>query len=146
MKVIFNNWHLKVIISLQINNYICRKMRQTLSKILKVLLLVLFIVYYGSSTLFIHTHILNNNYRVHSHPFSDNSSKKPATHNHTPNEYTIIQSLTFFASTLLVLLFVALFAFFARQILFQTYKVHYRNTYNFFRYLLRAPPLSISFT
>ncbi len=52
------------------------------------LLLVLFIGYYGSITLFLHTHHLKNGIITHSHPFSN------AKHEHSTTDYLIIDALS----------------------------------------------------
>lgn len=119
-------------------------MRQAFTKIVKIFLLVLFTSYYGSTTLFIHTHILHNTYIVHSHPFSDGNSKSPVTHQHTENQYLIIQALSFFVSTFLMLFFAALLFLCIKQILFLFNRIVVENTDNILQYLLRAPPYNTS--
>lgn len=113
-------------------------------KSLKILLLVLFTLYYGSTTLFIHTHKLRNIYITHSHPFSESTSKSPVSHQHSDEEYAIIDSISFFVTIALVLFITAIIALNAKIIEYSVKKFVFRSADNFFKHLLRAPPLSIS--
>jgi hypothetical protein len=63
-------------------------MRNKVKSILSQLLLVLFISYYGSITLFWHSHHLGNTTIVHSHPFNNTQ------HSHTAAQYDLIKVLT----------------------------------------------------
>lgn len=64
------------------------KMKNKVKSILSHLLLILFISYYGSITLFWHSHHLGNTIIVHSHPFNN------AQHSHTTAQYDLIKVLT----------------------------------------------------
>ncbi len=67
-------------------------------------LLMLFLGYYGSITLFPHAHHIENGVTiVHSHPFNSGSDKNPVNHQHTPNGYILIQLLSNFVSTVIFL-------------------------------------------
>lgn len=59
---------------------------------LKLLLLVLFIGYYGSITLFPHIHHIGTTTIVHSHPYG--GSDDCPNHSHTTGQYQTIQVLT----------------------------------------------------
>jgi hypothetical protein len=63
-------------------------MKNKVKSILSHILLLLFISYYGSITLFWHSHRLGNTVIVHSHPFSN------AQHSHTAAQYDLIKVLT----------------------------------------------------
>ncbi len=60
-------------------------------------LLVLFIFYYASSTLFIHSHIIDGEVITHSHPYSSTS------HTHTGASIELISLLNNLAFTLCVI-------------------------------------------
>lgn len=62
--------------------------------VLGMLLLLLFLGHYGGTTLFSHSHIVDDHVIYHSHPYSANSH-----HTHTSFEYHAIRTL----STLLLL-------------------------------------------
>lgn len=66
------------------------------------LLLILFIAFYGSVTLFIHTHNINGVVIVHSHPYNPFSGKHPGDHHHSAKELIYIQLLSHFVASLLV--------------------------------------------
>lgn len=59
---------------------------------MKWLLFVLFIGYYSSITLFLHTHHLSYGVITHSHPFSDSN------HEHSAGAYQIIDEISDFVS------------------------------------------------
>jgi hypothetical protein len=68
---------------------------------LKYSFIVLFIGYYGSITLFYHSHTINNRTIYHSHPYFPltDADGLPIKHSHTGNELGFIQSLTYFIYT-----------------------------------------------
>ncbi|MDR2774822.1 MAG: hypothetical protein LBC19_08785 [Tannerella sp.] len=76
-------------------------MRQTMVKTGKWMLVVLFLIYYLSSTSFYHTHYFSWGTVTHSHiffPFGDNPA---ANHNHTPRQCVTIQLLSHILLTFL---------------------------------------------
>lgn len=90
-------------------SYICRMLqgyiKSWLMPVLRGGLFILFIGYYGSITLFWHTHHLPYGAITHSHPFSD------PDHDHCSGEYQIIDALSavFAEEAVLVAALVALF-------------------------------------
>ncbi|MDD2437391.1 MAG: hypothetical protein PHG27_10735 [Massilibacteroides sp.] len=81
-----------------------KNVQNGLDKILKYSLLVLFIGYYGSITLFTHTHIVNGVVITHSHPYNFFKCKKNEQgeriplHHHAENGYVLIHILSHFSS------------------------------------------------
>ena len=70
------------------------KIHKGIGKSLKILLLLLFLGYYGGITLFPHSHVINGITIIHSHPYkSDKSSNSPALP-HTGKELLVIQLLS----------------------------------------------------
>lgn len=67
---------------------ISRSMKKRVKQILSHVLLLLFISYYSSITLFWHSHHLGNTTIVHSHPFNNTQ------HSHTAPQYDLIKVLT----------------------------------------------------
>jgi hypothetical protein len=67
----------------------------------KYLLLILFIGYYASITLFYHSHTINSKTIYHSHPYFPltDADGLPINHSHTENELVFIKSLTLFIYT-----------------------------------------------
>lgn len=59
------------------------------SSVLKVFFILLFAGYFCASNLFSHTHIVNGDKIVHSHPYSNG-------HTHNTSDYQLIQDLTHF--------------------------------------------------
>lgn len=64
------------------------------------LLLILFLLYYSSAFLFIHTHFIDGVAIVHSHfyKFPDQGEKPGASHQHTPEELGLIDVLSSWTS------------------------------------------------
>lgn len=60
------------------------------SPILKYLLLILFLGYFGSITLFSHTHQIEGAVKAHSHPY------KTANHQHSSGEFAVISTSPIF--------------------------------------------------
>jgi hypothetical protein len=77
-------------------------------KLLEYFLLILFIGYIGSITLFTHTHIVDGITVVHSHPYKSHSGNIPINHNHSKNGFILIQFISnFIAITPLLYLVIA---------------------------------------
>lgn len=70
-------------------------LKQSLSKFIKLSLLLLFLGYYSGITLFYHIHIVNGQAIVHSHFYkSDSDSGKPVNkHSHPISAYDVIHEL-----------------------------------------------------
>lgn len=69
--------------------------KNKISGFLRFLLLVLFVSYYSSITLFYHTHLVNGEVIVHSHPFSKKNQKPFQSHSHSSSTYIHIQHLMY---------------------------------------------------
>jgi|GEM_PF-48321 len=88
--------------------YLCtlklsRKVRNSYTKSsIKLLLLSLFLWYYGCITLFNHTHIINGVTIVHSHPTSPFGETKGNGHTHTSTQIVLISELSNFLTTAIV--------------------------------------------
>jgi len=113
-------------------------------QIMRYFLLILFIGYYGSITLYTHTHILNGVTIVHSHPFNSGTQKNPIKHQHTANGFLLIQFLSHFLTTVSFLTFsIGVLKAVLRKYILQ------KNDENLFNRIcicsneLRAPPLNI---
>ena len=104
-------------------------MRNTGRNITASLLLLLFVGYWSSVTLFPHVHRIDGHVFVHSHPFSG-SSGNPG-HNHTPQQFQLIAHLSLLIATAAT--FVAL--------VFGVRKPVARRGMPVRVYGLRAPPL-----
>lgn len=112
---------------------------------MKYFLLVLFLGYFGSVTLFVHTHMVNGVQITHSHPYNPFTSDALPGHQHSANELMVIDALSHFLTAGLFLFFA--FKFFERRIVTE----HFRKTIDFFHsfrflsaYGLRPPPSFIS--
>lgn len=66
-----------------------------LNKLKGISLLIIFLFFFGSSTFFSHTHIIDGVTIVHSHPFKHNGNGQPL-HTHTSNAYLLIDLLVHF--------------------------------------------------
>lgn len=73
--------------------------------IVKYLLLILFLGYWGSITLFQHAHIVDGVTIVHSHPYNPFSKENPTNHHHSKNEFVLIYLLSHFITTVSFLAF-----------------------------------------
>jgi hypothetical protein len=84
------------------------KIRARIGKSFTLVLLVLFLGYYGGITLFPHSHIVNGITIVHSHPYKQGKGSNSSNLPHTGKEFQIIQVLSEFISTAVVLSVTAL--------------------------------------
>jgi len=113
---------------------------------MRYFLLLLFLGYYGSITLFKHPHIINGVTIVHSHPFNSGTGENSLSHSHTTNGYIIIQLLSDFLFTLVFLSFLIE----ATKVLLRKFDAQ-KNDENFsklnFLYSngLRAPPFKYTY-
>ena len=116
-----------------------------LKKITAYLLLLLFVGFYGSITLFPHIHHLGNECIVHSHPFKKDCKGKPVSHSHTKDQFRIIHLLSNFISTVLIIKI-------AQKVirsLINVFKIEQYRSFlkakEFSIYQLRAPPINIHY-
>jgi len=110
------------------------KMKKRVKQILTHILLFLFVSYYGSITLFWHSHHLGNTTIVHSHPFNNTQ------HSHSAAQFDLIKVLTETAGFIGISgLFVAL-ALKAKSHLFATKPASNRKQTDSVVWYRRGPP------
>lgn len=83
-------------------------LKRGISKLFRLLLLVLFLGYYSGITLFPHTHIINGIAIVHSHPFNSGRGNNPSNLLHSGKELQLIHHLSEFFSTAASISFIVL--------------------------------------
>lgn len=76
-------------------------MKRWRKHLLKYSLIILFLGYYGSITLFSHTHYENGKAITHSHPYKPSNDDKSQSHQHAQHEFVLISLLTHFFTTAL---------------------------------------------
>lgn len=116
--------------------------REILNKIVVLLLLTLYLSYYGSNTFFSHYHKVGNTTVVHSHFFHGHgNSTGKANHTHTQQELRLIAWLTF--SFLLIPTVSILLAglMFIRKVHHLQSRTALPRKHIFTSYQLRAPPV-----
>jgi hypothetical protein len=118
------------------------RLKNSIKKSCAYFLLILFLGYYGSITMFFHSHIISGDTVVHSHPFRTDNNGLPL-HSHTTNGFITIHLL----STILVSLSFLVFGFkaFAQVIngIICKTRAAFFKTNLIFLYSLRAPPLNM---
>jgi len=120
------------------------KLSKQLKKVISYFLLMLFLWYYGSITLFNHTHVVNGVSIAHSHPFSSQNGETPVKHHHTANEYILIQSLSHFLVIVSFLFFsFGLLKNIFRETIYKTSNQVFSSPGCICANGLRAPPLNI---
>jgi hypothetical protein len=92
-----------------------KKLKFRSRKIISYLLLFLFLQYFGSVTLFLHTHQFRGVQITHSHPFGGSTSKP---NQHTENEFMLIQILSDFVITFTFILLVIEFLKISQKVVF----------------------------
>jgi len=104
---------------------------------------LIFVGYYLSITFFTHSHVVLGITIVHSHPYKSGTTNHPIKHQHTTDEFILIQLLSEFLTTLVffAILF-NLFPFIIKSFLIKEKFVLIYTILSSLR--LRAPP-SISF-
>lgn len=114
-------------------------MRQKLIKFAKLLLIVLFVSYYGGTTLFYHTHEFGWSKVTHSHPFFP--VKDAPGHSHTSNQCQAIDYL----SSIVLLVLIVFHLIFKALIIARTYIQAYLfvSEQHLLHASLRAPPATI---
>lgn len=114
-------------------------MKQSLRKILALSLLLLFASYYAGATLFIHSHSIDGEQIVHSHPIFGGEG---SSHSHSKAEINLIANLTSFA--LVVVAAIALSQVYVEMLgVFATPVVVADDLYKGHRAQLRAPPVIV---
>lgn len=83
-------------------------LKQGISKLFRLLLLVLFLGYYSGITLFPHTHVINGITIIHSHPFNSGGGNNSSNLPHSGKELQLIHHLSEFLSTAVSISFIAL--------------------------------------
>ena len=111
------------------------------SKTAGFLLLIIFLGYYGSITFFSHVHVVDGVTIVHSHPYKSVNGNNMPDSQHNKKELQVIQLLSDFFTTGVVILFSALILrlLLYRIPILETEHDHIRSAGNC-SYLLRAPP------
>jgi len=108
---------------------------------MKHLLLILFLGYFGSITLFPHTHKEDGATITHSHPYYPFSKENSANHHHSKAEFVLISQLSHFLTTAL---FIVLFSISAK-IFYVILILKRENAFYYHPFLcsngLRAPPV-----
>ena len=115
-------------------------MKRTLVKTGTWILVVLFLSYYVSATMFYHTHYFNWGTVTHSHPYFP-FDKDSANHTHTPAQCQVISFLTN-----LLLIFSIISVFICKTVIVQKIYLRVRSFTSCFNIIfspLRAPPLFI---
>jgi len=119
-------------------------MLKTISnRLVKYFFLILFLGFFGSTTLFNHAHIVNGVTIIHSHPFKSDTNGLPL-HRHSSEGYLLIHILNDFASVITCTLFAVTVLNLLRE------KICLKSVYNFFRQPLmdtsplRGPPALIN--
>ncbi len=79
------------------------KIKEWIGRSVTLLLLILFLGYYGGITLFPHSHIVNGITIVHSHPYKQGNKSNSSGLPHTGKELLLIQTLSEFVSTVAAL-------------------------------------------
>jgi hypothetical protein len=121
-----------------------QNLKHWVKKIMRFFLLILFLGYYGSITLFTHTHIINGITIVHSHPFNSGTKENPIKHQHTANEFILIQFLAHFLATILFFTFsIEAYKVVLRKYTLQKIKESFSKLTSLISYGLRAPPIII---
>ncbi len=121
-----------------------QNLKHWVKKISRFFLLILFLGYYGSITLFTHTHIINGITIVHSHPFNSGTKENPIKHQHTENGFLLIQFLSHFLASILFFAFsIEAYKAVFRKYTIQKNKESFSRIPSLISYGLRAPPLVI---
>lgn len=76
-------------------------------KIYGYFLIILFCGYFGSTSLFPHSHVVDGVTIVHSHPFKSNPGGAPVNHSHSTNGFQLIHFISGFIATASVLFTIA---------------------------------------
>lgn len=111
--------------------------------VLRIFLPALLILFFVFTTAFPHVHIMDNVAIVHSHPYKKDCNGNP-THTHTWSQIYLIQALSNYQITTVIIFFVLL------GITLLKYTIVFTPVYRFFQqknntdlYRLRPPPISL---
>ena len=120
-------------------------MKKVCLKILRLLLLVLFLGYLSSATMFMHTHYINGVAVVHSHPYQS-SSDGTSGHQHSNKVFLLIAVLSHF-SALVAIIGVGFISvrFFYKYKQFITREKAYIEIIHCAAFGFRAPPILVSY-
>jgi hypothetical protein len=122
-------------------NILGLKIKYWVGKSLEFLLLLLFLGYYGSITLFPHSHIVNGVTIVHSHPYNPVKGSGSSNPEHTGKELMLIQLLSELFVTAVTISFATLIlSFFLFKIEVISTADGYAEPGGYRNYSLRAPP------
>ncbi len=124
--------------------YSIRGVKYWASKLLQLILLVLFIGYYGSITFFPHSHNVNGVTIVHSHPYKSEKGSDPLRLPHTDKEIMLIQALSLFITGSFVIWFLVLIlkSVLQKSIIPLSFD-GYAEPGGYINYALRAPPIDM---
>ena len=115
-----------------------------MGKSLGFLLLILFLGYFGSITLFPHSHVVNGVTIVHSHPYKLVKGSGSPNLQHTDKAFLLIQLLSEFITAAFATLFVALvLRFLLFKVKVKSATVGYAQPGGYRNDSLRAPPHKI---
>ena len=123
------------------------KLRSFTGKLFGCFLLVLFLGYYGSITLFTHSHIINGVTIVHSHPFNSDNGDGTTKLPHSEKQLFLIQLLSEFLTTAASITFAV---FVLRSLLYKIPVIRAEDGYvrsgGRCSYSLRAPPFEMPYS
>ena len=123
------------------------KIKSFTGKLFGCFLLILFLGYYGSITLFSHSHIINGVTIVHSHPFNSDKGDGTTKLPHSEKQLFLIQLLS---ELLITATSVSLAVFVLRSLLYKIPIIRTEDGYagpgGHCSYSLRAPPVEMSYS
>ena len=126
--------------------YIGPELNRGIGKSLRMLLLLLFLGYYGGITLFPHAHVINGITVIHSHPYKSDKGSNSSTLPHTEKQLLLIQLLSEFITTAFTLILASLII---RSLIREIQAIPIRSGYSkpggYRVDSLRAPPSGIYF-
>ena len=115
-----------------------------IGKLVRILLLLLFIGYYGGITLFPHSHIVNGITIVHSHPFRSDKGGDSSKLPHSDKELMLIQLLSGFLTTVFAIwIFESILRLLLQKIKVYSTTDGYAESGGDCNYSLRAPPVEM---
>ena len=113
-------------------------------KLLRYFFLLLFLGYYGSITLFTHSHVVQGSVIVHSHLYNPFSKEKHSNQQHSTNELILINLCSqFFVTVAFAALVLGLVKVVLKQYTFRRNETHFFSPICLRLNGLRAPPLNI---
>jgi hypothetical protein len=106
-------------------------------------LLLLFVSYYSSITLFYHSHFVDGRQITHSHPYIPASDNGSPSHQHTDNEFLLIQMLTHFSSVAAVIFFFSMLRHFLYSRFISRIRIVFFKEPCALLFLNKAPPAKL---